>query len=78
MDPITARADWSSRRDATLARIAEELVALAIEDFEHQVGPRGCGAYAGYKEANGELSDALESIRERVSNRLQKHYIDRK
>lgn len=77
-DAISARSDWAARRREALDRIADELAALAIEDYQHQIGPRGCSERAAYREVADDLKGVTSLIDSAVRDRLMDYLFEQR
>lgn len=75
MDAVQARSDWMKRREAKLAAAVELLKEVAVEDFQHQVGPRRCSDYAGFTEVVGNIKAGTERIAEDLEREFTDWYM---
>lgn len=76
-DAINARMAWGEKRRTLFKEFAEKLSVLAVEDFEHQVGPRGVEQYKSYLEANEATKSFCDDLANCVKGAVQKKLSDR-
>lgn len=74
-DAIADRAAWQVSKETAIKAAVELLTQVAVDDFAHQVSPRGLDALGAYREASYEVTMMTDAVQERVSDRLQKHYL---
>lgn len=74
-DAIADRAAWQVSKEAAIKAAVELLTQVAVDDFAHQVGPRGLDALGAYREASYEATMMADAVQEQVNDRLQKHYL---
>lgn len=74
-DAIVDRAAWKVSKEVAIKAAVELLTQVAVDDFAHQVGPRGLDALGAYGEASYAATGMADAVQEQVNDRLQKHYL---
>lgn len=75
-DAIRNRSSWAEAQREAIKTAVAALAPLAVEDFRHQIGPRGCSVTAGFREANEDAENVGTAIAEALKKAIMDYMIE--
>jgi hypothetical protein len=72
---IQERSAWVTQSRKTAATVVEMMTPEAIQDLEHQMGPRGVSPYKSLEEAREEIERTVEAIGKQVYRNLENYFL---